>query len=239
MEDQLGTAPRILLPSVYFVVTSQGDAFFEFVVGVGCPAHNIAFELKSQRESEIFGNMRFGPDLLHAVLLEHDLLQRGPAQKGVMAYKWCRRSIGATKGDCQLDASGEVGDAVFEEMVRDLHDARGVLDDGDLGALFKLADCIGKTVFRNSSVGIDDQNIGSSKDRSKLSLATRISREYAYMRMLPAAQARPSLSFCAMTSAVSYRSSSSASCQKYVAPPFRSWASGRRSSMISSTRRDS
>lgn len=55
-------------------------------------------------------------------------------------------------------------------MVRDLHDARGVLDDSDLGALFKLADCVSKTVFRNSSVGIDDQNIGSSKDRGSLAL---------------------------------------------------------------------
>lgn len=58
-------------------------------------------------------------------------------------------------------------------MVRDLHNARGVLDYSDLGTLLKFADGVGKTVFGNSSVGIDDENVGSSDEFSSLALLTK------------------------------------------------------------------
>jgi hypothetical protein len=57
-----------------------------------------------------------------------------------------------------------VGHTVLEEMVRDLHDARHVLDDSHLWAFCHLRHSIGEAVLGHPRVRIDEQDVGSDPD---------------------------------------------------------------------------
>jgi hypothetical protein len=76
-------------------------------------------------------------------------------------------TVCATERDSQLDTSGEMGDTVLEKVVRDLHDTGRMLNNGDIGALFELADSVNQAVFRNSSVRIDDKNDSTAVSGTK------------------------------------------------------------------------
>lgn len=49
-------------------------------------------------------------------------------------------------------------DTVLEEVMGDLHNARGVLDDSTFGTRFKFRNRVDEAVFGNPSIGVDDQN---------------------------------------------------------------------------------
>jgi hypothetical protein len=187
VEDDFRDSPSVLLPSVDFVATCKGDSFFELVIGVGCPSHGVSFQLQSHGHGEIFGDVCFGPDFLDAILFEHDILQRGPSQKGIVADERCTGSVGAVERDRQLNAPDEMCDAVFEEVMGDLHDAGGMLNDSTFGTGFELGDGVHKAVLRYSSIRVDDQNDGAA---IVLSACSRLSSQIAtHIRIFPSARA--------------------------------------------------
>lgn len=167
MEQQLRTTPGILLPSVDFVITGKGDTLFKLVVRVGSPSDDVAFQLKSKGDGEVFRHVRFGPDFSYSVLFEDDLLQSRPSKECVVTDERTHGTVCATERDSQLDTSGEMGDTVLEKVVRDLHDTGRMLNNGDIGALFELADSVNQAVFRNSSVRIDDKNDSTAVSGTK------------------------------------------------------------------------
>jgi len=71
---------------------------------------------------------------------------------------------GHAETDSGVNEIREEGDAVFEIVIRDLHDARGELDDGYAGRLFHFAGGIEETVFRHTGVGVDDEDIVANTD---------------------------------------------------------------------------
>lgn len=77
-----------------------------------------------------------------------------------------------------------MGDTVLEKVVRDLHDTGGVLNNGDIGALFKLADGVNQAIFRNSSVRIDDKDdsaaVSETRSDEQMYLHVNISRRLTF-----------------------------------------------------------
>ena len=49
-------------------------------------------------------------------------------------------------------------DTVLEEVMGDLHDAGGVLNDGAFGTGFEFGNRVDEAVFGHPSIGIDDQH---------------------------------------------------------------------------------
>lgn len=120
-----------------------------------------------------------------------------------MTDEWTHSAIGATERNGKLDTSGEMRDTVFEKVVRHLHDTGRMLNDSDIGALFKFADSIHEAVFGHSSIGINNQNDSPAVDSRKVSRRLLLSVIETHIRMFPSAHARPSVSETAWLSAAS------------------------------------
>lgn len=82
-----------------------------------------------------------------------------------MSHERSGRSVGAAERYCQLNASSEMRDAVFKEVIRHLHDAGGMLYHSNFWVLVKLADSVRKTILRNTSIRVDDEDIRPTAKR--------------------------------------------------------------------------
>lgn len=92
-----------------------------------CPCRetcDVALDLQPQRHVEVFRHMRLRPELDIAVLLEGNVLERGPAEHGVVAHEGRHVTVGHPKPDRRVHEVREEGDAVLEVIPADLHDAR-------------------------------------------------------------------------------------------------------------------
>jgi len=76
---------------------------------------------------------------------------------------------GHAKANGGIDEIGEKGYAVFEIIVCNLHDAGGELDDGYARSLFHFAGRIEETVFGDTGIRIDDQDIVANTARCQIS----------------------------------------------------------------------
>ena len=81
-----------------------------------------------------------------------------PPQEGVVTDKGCdlTRADRVTNG--RVDKVGEEGDTVLEVVVSNLHDTSGVLNNSNLGVEEHLSSTIKKTVDRNTSIRINDED---------------------------------------------------------------------------------
>jgi hypothetical protein len=112
VEQQLITSISVLLPARKLVVDCKRDTFLEAVAGPGSKADDVAIDLETQGHVEIFGNVRFRPELLVAIFVKvGDLLNGGPAEDGVVADKGGDVAVGDGIGDGGVDEVGEERDA--------------------------------------------------------------------------------------------------------------------------------
>ena len=57
VEDQLVAAVGVFFPSGEFVVDGEGDAFFEAVAVVACESDDVAGDLETEGDVEVFGDV--------------------------------------------------------------------------------------------------------------------------------------------------------------------------------------
>lgn len=107
---------------------------------------------------EVLGDVGLGPDFTDAVFLEHDFLQGGPPEEGIVADERTHRPASATERNRKLDTSSELRDTVLEKVVSDLHDTRRMLENGDLGACLKFTDGVDKAIVGYSGIRVDEEN---------------------------------------------------------------------------------
>jgi hypothetical protein len=69
-----------------------------------------------------------------------------------------------------------------------------MLNEGDIGTLFELANGVDEAVLGNSSVGVDDQNDRAAVCQRDVSNSVLHIDSGTHIRMLPSAQASPSVS---------------------------------------------
>lgn len=84
--------------------------------------------LDTKRDVKVLGDVRLGPELDPVVLYESDALESPPAEKGVVTNE--RRDISTADSELNLcvDQIREPGNAVFEELVSNLHNTGCVLE---------------------------------------------------------------------------------------------------------------
>ena len=134
VEDQLVAAVGVFLPAGEFVVDGEGDAFFEAVAVVACEADDVAGDLETEGDVEVFGDVVLGPVFLVVVFVfwwHADGLYGCPAEECVVADEGCDFALADGESDGGVDLVGEECDAVFEVVPDDLHHAGRVLDNGD------------------------------------------------------------------------------------------------------------
>ena len=81
--------------------------------------------LKTQGHVEVLRHVRLGPDLLPVIVtpvLECHVLERRPAEEGVVSDERRDFAIRATHGYTLVDAAGKVCDTGLEIMMGNLHD---------------------------------------------------------------------------------------------------------------------
>jgi hypothetical protein len=81
--------------------------------------------LQTQGHVEVLRHVRLGPDLLLVIVagvLERRVLERRPAEKGIMSDKRRDFAIRAGHGDTLVDAAGKVRDTVLKIVMGNLHD---------------------------------------------------------------------------------------------------------------------
>lgn len=156
VEEQLVAAVSVFLPSRELVVHGQRHALLEAVAGPGREPDDVPVALQAQRHVEILGDVGFGPELLVAVFVfVGDLLDRAPAEDGVVADEGGHVAVGDRVADGRVDEVREEGDAVFEVRVDNLHDARRELHDAYVRGLLHLRHGVQKTIRGYTGIRID------------------------------------------------------------------------------------
>jgi hypothetical protein len=113
VEQQLVAAVSILFPARELVVDGQTDTLLEAVARVRGVAKRVAGHLQAQRHVKVLGHVRLGPVLLVAVFVGEGgrVLERFPAEDGVVPDKGAGVARGHGEGDARVDEAGEPGDA--------------------------------------------------------------------------------------------------------------------------------
>ena len=81
--------------------------------------------LKAQCHIEVLADVALRPDFHLVVVsdvLERGILNRRPPQESIVPHEGCHLTVGASHRDTPIDPAREVGDAVLEVMMSDLHD---------------------------------------------------------------------------------------------------------------------
>lgn len=127
-----------LFPSSKFIIDGQGDTFLEASLVVSSQAHNEAVHLHSQADIEVLGHVAIRPEFAYTIFLKGDSLDGFPAQEGVVTDKGSAITVADGELNGHVDEVGKVCDAVFESVIGDLHDARGMLEDGNFGGFVEF-----------------------------------------------------------------------------------------------------
>lgn len=94
---KIGPTIGVFLPAVELIVDRKGYTLLETAVRVGCPSNDVSTQLEAQGHVEIFGDIRFGPYLLHAIgfVDERRVLNSSPPEESVVTDKWGNFAISA------------------------------------------------------------------------------------------------------------------------------------------------
>lgn len=89
VEDKLVAAERVFLPSIELVENGQRNALLEATTVVTRQSYDVAGDLETKRNIEIFGNVAFGPKAYVAVFLRRvaDGLNSLPAQESIVSLE--------------------------------------------------------------------------------------------------------------------------------------------------------
>jgi hypothetical protein len=104
--------------------------------------------LQTEGNVEIFGDVGVGPEFSLVIFGERDGLNGFPADEGVVADEGGAVTVADGELDGRVDEVGEVGYAVFKDVVDDLQDARGVLQQSDFGGFVHFEGAEEEAVFR-------------------------------------------------------------------------------------------
>ena len=159
MKHEFVAPISVFLPSRKLVVNRERHSFFEPITGPSCHPYDIAPDLESERHVEIFGYVRLAPVFLNAIFLKRDFLDRTPAQNRIVADE--RRHIAGrnTETDSGVNQVREEGNPVLEVIVRYLHYTAAELDDRHSWGKLHLRRCIEETVFGNTGIGVNNENV--------------------------------------------------------------------------------
>lgn len=114
---------------------------------IACNTDRASLDLHAQGDIKIFGNVALRPIGNEAVLFDDtDVLNGRPADEGIVADKGGDFTRADGKSDGGVHHVGKEGDTILEVVLDDLHDAGGVLDDGDLRGEEHLGCAVEETV---------------------------------------------------------------------------------------------
>jgi hypothetical protein len=166
VEQELVASVGVFLPTSKFVVDGKRDTFLETIAGVTTHADNVTIVLEAESHVEIFRDSLLGPVLFAVVIsaVVGNVLNRRPSQDSVVTDERSNISTGDSILDLSVDEVGEESDTLFEEAVGDVHDTRGVLENGDLRRLVHFTGGIEQTIGRDTRIGIDEKKVVTKAD---------------------------------------------------------------------------